>query len=377
MIHGSRIRLLKFAISTIIILPSLSIAYDVSDYFSIEGTVTAVIQHADLDNVFRQSGNEYSDNARGAAIIDVGINYHPTDNDEFQLTYSFAEGEAINGVEAFSLAPFADDLEEDLSDINSSDRYNLLEAWYKHTFNFSEKNTLGITAGIIGSSSYIDDNEYANDEISQFMNDIFVNNTLANLPDYDFGAAIEFESALWSFKVVAMESENEDRNDFKYYAAQIGHHVTTQWGQGNYRIYAFTTDNEFVNRDNMGEEKLSGFGLSIDQQINETVGMFARIGLQDDKTPVDHDQMISFGVSINGKQWNRADDHIGIGVAFLRGARSESSDIKDTKAFETYYRYMFSNYFDLTLDAQWIEDNIRNEKDPEGLLIGLRVNANF
>lgn len=377
MLHGRIVCFSLLAISTLAFYPNISAAYDLTNSFSIEGTATAVAQHADLNNVFNEDGNELSDTTRGAAILDIGINFHPTDNDEFQITYSFAEGEAINGIEAFSLAPFADNLEEDLSDINRSDRYNLLEAWYKHTFNFSEITSLGITAGIIGSTGYIDDNEYANDEISQFMNDIFVNNTLANLPDYDFGAAIEFESGLWSFKAVAMESENEDRNDYKYYAIQIGHHVNTRWGKGNYRIYAFSTNNEFIDNENTGEDNLSGYGLSIDQQINESIGVFARLGAQDDNVPVDHDEMISFGLSINGNKWNRADDNLGIGIAFLNGAKNESSSINDTKAFEAYYKYVISDNFDLSLDAQWIEDDLRADKNPEGTLIGLRFNANF
>ena len=377
MIRGSIIRISLLAIFITTFHPGTSTAYDLTDSFSIEGTATAVVQHADLDNVFNESDNKVSDTVRGATILDIGLNYHPTDNDEFQITYSFAEGEAINGIEAFSLAPYADDLEEDLSDINYSDRYNLLEAWYKHTFNFSEQSSLGITAGIIGSSGYIDDNEYANDEISQFMNDIFVNNTLANLPDYDVGAALEFESGLWSVKAVAMESENDDRNNYNYYAIQIGHHVATRWGTGNYRIYAFSTDNEFVDNDGMGEDNLIGYGLSLDQQINESIGAFARIGIQDDEVPVDHDEMISFGISIAGNKWNRPDDTLGAAIAFLDGASKSSSEINDTKAFETYYRYIFSDYFDLTLDAQWIEDDLRESKDPKGILIGLRFNANY
>jgi len=371
------ITILKFLLITILSYPISLLAYDISDSFSLEGTATVVGQHADLDDVFNEDGNKVSDTDRSTFVIDIGANFHPTENDEFQITYSFAEGEAINGVEAFSLAPFADDLEEDLSDINRSDRYNLLEAWYKHIFNMSEITSLGVTAGIIGSTGYIDDNEYANDEVSQFLNDIFVNNTLANLPDYDVGAALEFESGLWSVKAVVMESENDDRNDYNYYSIQIGHHVTTRWGMGNYRIYGFATDNEFVDRDGTGKDSLSGFGISIDQQINESVGIFARLGIQDDEVPVDHDEMISFGMSIAGTKWNRPDDTLGVAIALLDGANKKSSEINDTKTMEAYYKYMFSDYFDLTIDAQWIEDNIREAKDPEGTIVGLRFNANF
>ncbi|MFK7816995.1 MAG: carbohydrate porin [Gammaproteobacteria bacterium] len=360
-----------------IISPNTSSAYDLTDSISIEATATAIAQHADLDNVLNESGNEISDTGRSATTLDIGINFHPTDNDEFQIIYSFAEGEAINGIGGFSLAPFADDLEEDLSDINSSDRYNLLEAWYKHTFDFNEQASLGITTGIISSSGYIDDNEYANDEVSQFMNDIFVNNTLANLPDYDVGAALEFESGLWSVKAVALESENEDRNDYNYYAFQIGHHVTTHWGAGNYRVYAFSTNDEFIDNDGIKEDKLIGYGLSMDQQISENIGFFARLAWQEDKVPVDHNEMISFGLSIAGNRWNRPNDTFGAAIAFLDGASKSSSEINNTQVFEAYYKYLLTDHFDLTLDAQWIEDNLRESKDPEGALLALRFNANF
>lgn len=358
-------------------LPIPLLAYDFTSSFSIEGTITAVGQHAELDNVFNEDGNKVSDTTRSAIAIDIGANYQPTENDEFQLTFSGAEGEAINGLEAFSLAPFADDLEEDLTDINSSGRNHLLEAWYKHTFNFNDQTSLGLSLGIIGSSGFIDDNEYANDEVSQFMNDIFVNNTLANLPDNDTGVALEFETGLWSLKAVAMQSENDDRNDYNYYAVQVGHHVTTRWGAGNYRLYWYTTDDEFIDRDDTGKDKLSGFGLSIDQQINESTGFFARIGVQDDNVPVDHDKMFSFGLSIAGTSWGRADDTIGAGVAFLEGANRKSSEINDTTALEAYYKYIFSDYFDLTADIQWVEDDLRKEKDTEGIIAGIRLNVNF
>ncbi len=350
-------------------------AFDLSDTLAIEGTATGVVQHAELNNVFDENGNEISDTARGTAVIDIGIHFHPTDHDEFQLVYSFAEGTAINGLEAFTLASFADDLEEDLSDINSSGRYNLLEAWYKHRFDFNAQSSLGVTVGIISSSGFIDDNNYANDETSQFMNDIFVNNTLANLPDYDTGAALEFETGSWALKAVAMNSENDDDNEYYYYAIQIGRLITTSLGEGNYRVYAFTTNDEFADTGGTDKDKLTGFGISIDQQLSESVGMFARLGNQDADVPVDHDKMISIGISIAGSAWKRPEDTIGFGAAFLDG--TSNADIKDTTAAEAYYRFVYSDYFDLTLDVQWINDHLENAENAEGLLAGLRFNAHF
>ena len=109
----------------------------------------------------------------------------------------------------------------------------------------------------------------------------------------------------------------------------------------------------------------------------QVLDFFARIGIQDDEVPVDHDEMISIGLSIAGNNWSRPNDTMGAAVAFLDGASKSSSEINDTKAFEAYYRYVFSDYFDLTLDSQWIEDDLRESKDPEDALIGFRFNANF
>ena len=70
----------------------------------------------------------------GSAVLDLGMNFHPTDNDEFQVTLSFAAGNGLNKNNPFSLVPYADDLEDNLKNINGRNRDYLLEAWYKHTF---------------------------------------------------------------------------------------------------------------------------------------------------------------------------------------------------------------------------------------------------
>jgi len=370
-------RFFLYLISLTTITTYLSVLYalDLNDFISIEVTITGVSQYADFDNVSSEDGSRIDDTIRGATSIDIGANFHPTENDEFQVTYSFAEGEAINGIEAFTLAPFADDLEEDLSDINGSGRYNLLEAWYKHVFPFSDNNFLAITLGIIGSTGFIDDNEYANDEISQFMNDVFVNNTLANLPDYDSGSAVELYVGSWSLKGVVMNSENDSDNHYNYYAIQIGRHITNTLGDGNYRIYGYRTDKEFLDASDTKNERLSGIGISIDQQLNDTVGVFARAATQSDDAAIDHDEMISFGLNIMGTNWNRPNDSIGIGMGYLNGAKN--SGIKDTVAAEAYYQYLLTDNIDMSIDAQWIKDSIEDDDNPEGLLLGLRVNLSI
>jgi high affinity Mn2+ porin len=60
----------------------------------------------------------------------------------------------------------------------------------------------------------------------------------------------------------------------------------------------------------------TGVSLNLEQQLTETMGMFLRAGWADgDIEPwdfTDVDRTVSGGVSINGKNWGRPDDTIGL-----------------------------------------------------------------
>src|SRR5262249_20757564 len=59
-----------------------------------------------------------------------------------------------------------------------------------------------------------------------------------------------------------------------------------------------------------------GGSMSLEQQIADTVGVFARAGWADGNVEpwdfTDIDRTVSGGVSINGKNWGRPDDTVGI-----------------------------------------------------------------
>ena len=59
-----------------------------------------------------------------------------------------------------------------------------------------------------------------------------------------------------------------------------------------------------------------GVSLNLEQQVTETIGVFARAGWADGNVEpwdfTDIDRTVSGGVSINGKHWGRPDDTIGI-----------------------------------------------------------------
>ena len=356
-----------------LLTPVVTAAYDVNEELTINCTLTGVYQHGDYDI------KGMSNKDGGAVVLDLGTNFHPSDTDEFQVLLSFAAGNGLNKNNPFSLVPYANDLEDDLKNINGRNRDYLLEAWYKHTFKFSEQVSLGITGGIIDATRYIDDNAFANCETSQFMNQIFVNHKNANIPSYDIGGAAELNISNFSIRGVVMntkhETEDEVFKNYNYYALQVGYALDTAIGKGNYRIYGFTTSKSFADWDEAGRERLQGFGISADQQLSSIIGVFARAGWQSDAAVIDHEAAYSGGVNINGNLWGREKNEIGIGYAYLTGA--DEADIDSTNAFEAYARFKISKFSDVSPDIQYIADNLKHGENRKGFIYGVRVNAYF
>ncbi|HPD61436.1 MAG TPA: porin, partial [Thermodesulfobacteriota bacterium] len=274
-------RFIVLTIMVIFITPVLTSAYDLDEKLSLEATLTGVYQYYN-----RPAKSD--DPSRGSGVFDVGMNFHPTETDEFQLTASYTDQDGLNEVSPFSLAPYADDLRGDLKHINGRDRSYLEVAWYKHKFILSQDVALAITGGIIDSTCYIDDNAFANDEVTQFMNEIFVNHPHANLPSYDVGGAAEFEISRFTLRGVEMATKNEAGKHYHYHALQLGYQADTALGEGNYRIYGFVTGDKFQDGDETGHERLKGGGISCDQKLGEIIGVFTRLGWQDDQAAIDH-----------------------------------------------------------------------------------------
>jgi hypothetical protein len=350
-------------------LPTIALSYEITEKFSIEGILTGVYQYGDFD----VEGSSVGD--RGAVVTDIGLNFRPTESDEFQALLSFAAGNGLNNVNPFSLATYGDDLEDDLKDINLRNRDYLLEAWYKRTFWFSEDMELGITGGIIDGTAYLDDNAFANDELGQFMNEVFVNNPLANLPSYDIGGFAEIGIEDFTIKALIMNSRNEAENNYNYYALQVGYALDTLMGIGNYRVYGYSTNSNFEGWDETNNEKLRGIGLSLDQELGSDFGVFARMGWQDDDAVIDHDALYSGGLNISGELWGRKNDVAGLGYAYLNGA--SEGEIDNTHAVEAYVKFQLSAFSDITLDAQYIRDKMREIETRDGFIYGVRMNAYF
>lgn len=347
------------------------LAWEITDRLSIDGILAGAYQYQEVSDA-----PEFEDKGRGTVKMEPEFSFTPTENDQLFAKLGFARGNALNGDNSpFFLDPWGASLEDDMKNINGRSRDHLLTAWYKHTLQLKDSYRLGITGGIIDATDYLDDNAYANDEHTQFMNTALVNAPDFFVPSYDYGGALEFEWGNSAFQGVVMSvGENEDGHAYTFYAFEFNRAVTWAPGKGNYRVLAGTTSDDFWDTGGTKKEARRGMLLSLDQELGEILGAWVRMGWQDDKAAVNAKYIYSGGLDVKGELWGRKQDNGGIGFAYFGGG---NSDIGSVRVLEGYLRFAFREVFAFTLDLQYMRDSYKTGADPEGFVFGVRLTAEF
>ena len=345
---------------------------DIAKHVSIGGILSGAYQYEWVDGP-----SDVDDNGRGAISFQPEVSITPTEADEIFFLLGFAAGNGLNGVTPFALAPWAAGLEDDVKDINGRNRDYLLQAWYKHTFDFSEEHTLGLVGGIIDSTDYLDDNTYANDEYTQFLNEALVNGPNAFLPSWDIGGAAEWDLGPFGVRGVYMNvGENDDGNNYNFYGLQLNYALETGLGDGHYRVLVDTTSKAFLDPEGTSEEQRGSLILSFDQAIGDIFGAWIRFGWQTDDALINYNGVYSGGVNISGNLWGREQDNIGIGYAYLDGAEQTEESLKNSQVVEAYVNFGLNDYLALTFDLQYMQDKyVLGVDDVDGWIAGVRMTA--
>ena len=148
--------------------------------------------------------------------------------------------------------------------------------------------------------------------------------------------------------------------------------------------------NNFTNR--------TGVSLNLEQQITETIGVFARAGWADGTIEpwdfTDIDRTFSGGVSINGKDWGRPDDTIGIGgvINGIAGVHRDYFNLGGIGILigdgqlpnpgvegivEAYYSYALTASTRVSVDYQFIGNpGYNTDRGPANVFAG-RVHSQF
>ena len=351
-------------------------AYPINEQLSIGGVVAGIYQYQSITDA-----SDFENQGRGFLTFEPEVAYTPTDRDEVFAKFGIGAGDGLlaNGRSPFVLAPWGGNVEDSYKDINGRSRDYLLTAWYKHTFTFSESHALGVTAGIIDATDYMDENAFANDEFTQFMNQALINGPNVFLPSYDMGVALEWHMDRFSVKGVGMAlgsngEEGEFDEPYNFCGIQLGYQVDFGLGEGNYRMIVDATSRDFTNAAGTGKERKVAVLFSFDQQLGEVLGAWLRFGRQDDEAAIHYNNIFSGGLNISGRLWNREGDNVGIGCARLMGG---NQGVDYTDVFEVYGRIAINHIFGVTGDVQYMKDSMVVGDSPKGWIFGLRVTAEF
>jgi len=284
---------------------------------------------------------------------------------------------------------------------DADDDVNLRTAatWYEQYLHLKGM-PLTVTFGKLNPTLYIDDNCYANDEATQFLGAIFVNSPAIEFPDNSGAIRLGLVPGnFFDINLLALSgnADWDDTFDGMFYAGQLNFRPSLFNRDGNYRILGWVNDQDHTKwlDTSMSKESGYGFGLSIDQELSETFGVFARYGWQDPGVYLNSSSdfslahSYSIGGQLRGNRWGREDD--ALGLAF--GQVIPSNDYKKAGAaldpvrraeseshLELYYDYKLNKFLHLTPDLQVVWDPYGEDAENGGGTIvvgGMRGQMDF
>lgn len=334
---------------------------------------TGVFQRGAFSEAEHPDGRPIGDTSRGSVAADLDVTFRTSDATRIYAAASYAEGNGLDGAGGVSLRVNADDLEDDVKNINGRSRDYLLEANFVGSLDVTDRTRLTATAGIIDSTRYIDTNRVANDEIRQFMNGAFVNKLF--LPSYDPGLALVLEGRGWSANGVWMRTRAQDSSgayqNFDFFAIDVGTRYRVGRSKGRVRLVLQSTSASF----GPDHSAVHGVGLSMDHDLSQDFRVFARLGLNSDEPEaLVHKSLFSGGLEISGQALGLPALTTGLAYAYLRGVADSPDSVRFTRAWEGYARWNPLDQLGISLDIQWIEDNLRDtSRDPRLWAVGLRI----
>ncbi|MDB5732673.1 MAG: carbohydrate porin [Variovorax sp.] len=211
-----------------------------------------------------------------------------------------------------------------------------------------DQRRLVLTAGNFAGSDIFDQNTYAHDGRTRFLNwALLMHGAYDYASDargYSWGAALEYFDGDWAVRAGRL-MEPKESNGLKLDWALKRHHgdqveVERGWkagdqpGRARFLLYrntavmgAFqdanllaaatgtTPDVALVRR----QQSKTGWGINLEQAIDDTSGVFARWGRHDGRTETfsfaEIDRSFSTGAVIGGARWGRPKDTLGIAWA--------------------------------------------------------------
>ncbi len=272
------------------------------------------------------------------------------------------------------------------SDADNDNNIRLSELWYEHGW---RDMTIRFRIGKINITACFDGNRVANSETEQFLSGGFVNNLSVEFPDDNsFGMMLWMTfSDSYELGVGYMDADADWDNAFddSFLIAQLNLMPDFAGRQGNYRVYGWINnkDHEDLEDTSKASEKNYGYGLSFDQEISDSVILFARYGHQRASvSQIEHAWSIGFQCS--GCIFGRDDDSFGfafgstiLSTTWEAISRAKGVNTSNESHVEMYYNLWINEYLSISPDIQFVKD-INGNGDSENVwLLGIRMQMSF
>lgn len=366
------------------------------------------------------------------------IGYRPWDGTDIYLNPELTQGEGLS--ETVGVAGFPSTEAQKAS--FPMPRFNVARVYVQQTIGLGgEQETiddgpnqiaatedisrLTLVAGKLAVTDFFDNNAYAHDGRTQFLNwQLFCCGSYDWTMDqisYTWGAMAELNQKFWAFRAgyfLVPVVSNVDDFDMRFPDGEYIAELELRYGlfgePGKLRLMAW------ANRANMGtyaaalSEPLStpnypditltrmvrtnyGFAANLEQPITADLGAFARAswspGLDEIIGWTDCDESVSAGLQLKGTAWGRAEDKIGV-AGVLEGLSSEAQayfaaggmgiligdgalGYRPEKILETYYSLSLTAWSSLTFDYQFVDNPAYNAaRGPVNIFAG-RLHAEF
>jgi outer membrane murein-binding lipoprotein Lpp len=303
---------------------------------------------------------------------------------------------------------------------NSEDSATLLaQAWYQFGLPLSTTRSGALprvegTFGKIDVFGFFDQNDVADDETESFMNNVFVHNPLLD-SGFDIGAdSYGFAPGLIGSYTNDINSVNRWKTSLGVFGAGAGSGFDTSFVKplviaqleragrllrdrpGTYRVYGWTNGSTvaFANEFDSTQERHTGIGFSLDQELARHFSMFARFGYSTEGQ-VRFDRAFTFGGLLGGYRWGRQEDRVGLAVGWLSpsaefeaaapGLDADGDGNADfgwtsSKAetnVELFYAWQVNKNLQLTPSVQWIAQPGGDASAEDISIISLRAKASF
>jgi high affinity Mn2+ porin len=284
-----------------------------------------------------------------------------------------------------------------------------------------------LTVGKVSVPDIFDTNQYAHDPRSDFMNWSIVDagsfDYAADAWAFTYGAAVEWYQDWWTIRSGLFDlsaipnSKDLDTRWFDQYQfdEELEERHTIFGEPGKLKLLGFLSHGRMGAYDQATAVALQtgtpaniaavrsmhdrgGLSLNLEQQIVEDFGVFARAGWNQGQYEAydftDINKTLSFGGSLGGARWDRADDRVGLAFAINDASRAAKQFFAagglgilvgdgqllhsgPEQIIETYYSFAAFSFARLALDYQFIVNPAYNRDRGPVSVFGIRAHAEF